>query len=86
MEHKGKPVEQMSVYDRFRAGIIDKFTVPVIREKPRTKPKTEKRGKRGRQHAPRWLSHADMLMHTKRIKRNRRRNEIAKQSRRINRA
>ena len=77
---KGGP-QKMSVIEKFKKGIIDKFTVPVDL-KPKKKPKGEIR----KGHKIRWLSHAEMLMHHKRIKRRRRRNEIAKMSRRRNRA
>lgn len=91
MADKGiQPKKEMGVLDRFRLGTIDKFTVPVLGKldrKKRDKPKrgrggsVEKRGSR-KIH---WLSHQEMLKFHKRIKRNRRRNKIAKASRRRNR-
>lgn len=80
MADKGKqPKKEMGAIEKFRAGVIDKFTVSVVGRKP-PKVKEKRKG-----HNIRWLSHNEMLMHHKRIKRRRRRNEIAKESRRANR-
>ena len=82
MDKKAQPKKQLSVIDRFRLGLIDKFTVPIKKdEEKKPKRKGEIRGG----HKIRWLSHNEMLMHHKRIKRRRRRNEIAKTSRKRNR-
>ena len=77
-----QPQREMGVLDKFRLGIIDKFTVPVLGSLKKKKgPKYETRGG----HKIRWLGHAEMLMHHNRIAKRRRANQIAKESRRKNR-
>lgn len=81
----------MDAIKRFKLGINNKIIIPILGEDGKPKEKRQKRGlyqDHGRKgiYAKQWLHHNEMLMHHKRIKRRRRRNEIAKQSRRINRA
>jgi len=86
MDKGNQPKKEMGIFDQFRAGLIKSFKVPVLGKK-------EKRKKRGlyKDHGrvgssqKIWSHHNEMLMHIKRIKRRRRRTELAKVSRRINR-
>ena len=79
---KADPVRHnRSVLERFRMGDIKKIIVPVI-DKDKEEKKLEARESFAFGGDD---SHADMIMHRKRIKRRRRRNELAKISQRINR-
>ena len=86
-----QPKKEMNVIEKFKLGVIDSFRVPIKTKELKEEKKKQKRGlyqdhgRLGIYHK-RWLHHNEMLMHHKRIKRRRRRNEIAKQSRKINRA
>jgi len=93
MGDKGnQPQKQKGALERFQLGEIKKLIVPIF-SKVEKSIKKEKKNKRGlyKDHGrlgiyqSRWLHHNEMIMHHKRIKRRRRRNEIAKQSRHRNR-
>ena len=85
MDKGTQPQKQLGVLEKFKLGIIDAFTVPVnLKKEDHKKRGYYKDHSRSGISQQRWLKHNEMLMHHKRIKRRRRRNEIAKQSRRLN--
>jgi len=81
MDKKAQPKHNRSVLDRFRMGEIKKIIVPVINKKA----EEEKLKKRESFAWGGYDSHADMIMMRKRKKHSRRRNRLAKTSRKINR-